>query len=293
MTYLVVWCVVLCCVVSCRVVCLVVCRVVWCGVVSCRVASCRVASCRVVSCRVVSCRVVSCVVLCYVVLCWVGLCHQVAVDLREMVDLERLRHDNDMLEQQVSLLSQFQPEGLMPCGVMHSKEVRRDSRRQSETQSQDALSHLDGTVSHLSETGEEVALPPTGSVGGGTVPRPPSPINEKLLKEKNDLERSLKDAETRWKQEAIQRKKLFNELQDVKGKIRVMARARPFKPEVEEGKIELEFVDEYTMQVPPPPQVPQFLGGRMKFFKRKKFWTMFGTQTFGCQASAQPSFVNS
>ena len=89
----------------------------------------------------------------------------------------------------------------------------------------------DGTASHpLSEKGEEVppppGLPPTGNVAGGTIPRPPSPVNEKLLKEKNALEKKLTNMESKWKQEAIQRKKLFNELQDVKGKIRVMCRSR-------------------------------------------------------------------
>jgi hypothetical protein len=189
---------------------------------------------------------------------------KISVGLSKMVEVETLRRDNDTLEQQVQFLSQFRPDGLgMPANLMltqHSKDARLDSRRDSETQSQsgreqDVASWHDGTASHpLSEKGEEVppppGLPPTGNVAGGTIPRPPSPVNEKLLKEKNALEKKLTNMESKWKQEAIQRKKLFNELQDVKGKIRVMCRSRPFRQEVEDGKIELEFVDDYTMQVP-------------------------------------------
>eukprot|EP01062_Namystynia_karyoxenos_P005570 TRINITY_DN11935_c2_g1_i2.p1 TRINITY_DN11935_c2_g1~~TRINITY_DN11935_c2_g1_i2.p1 ORF type:complete len:639 (+),score=322.04 TRINITY_DN11935_c2_g1_i2:825-2741(+) len=73
-----------------------------------------------------------------------------------------------------------------------------------------------------------------------------------LRKTTREALKRLAEVEELWRKEVISRKKLFNEVQDLKGKIRVMVRCRPMNS-IEKSKkseIVMDFPDEYQLNVP-------------------------------------------
>jgi len=89
-----------------------------------------------------------------------------------------------------------------------------------------------------------------------------------LKKECMELRKTTKEAlkrvaelEELYRKEVIQRKKLFNEVQDLKGKIRVMVRCRPMNRIENEKKSEtvVEFPDEYQINVQTKHKLKEFL----------------------------------
>ena len=77
--------------------------------------------------------------------------------------------------------------------------------------------------------------------------------NDKMKKEVNDMKEDYAIMEGKYKEEQIIRKKLHNQLEDMKGKIRVYARIRPLiKQELavkDSNQIIMEYPDEFTLNV--------------------------------------------
>eukprot|EP01060_Flectonema_neradi_P020739 TRINITY_DN2823_c0_g6_i1.p1 TRINITY_DN2823_c0_g6~~TRINITY_DN2823_c0_g6_i1.p1 ORF type:complete len:1297 (+),score=395.20 TRINITY_DN2823_c0_g6_i1:128-4018(+) len=73
-----------------------------------------------------------------------------------------------------------------------------------------------------------------------------------LRKTTKESKKHADECEAMWKTETALRKKYFNEIQDLKGKIRVMVRCRPMNSieKKKESKTVVQFPDEYSMVIP-------------------------------------------
>jgi hypothetical protein len=178
---------------------------------------------------------------------------EVAADLDKLVTIEVLSKENEQLQQEVQYLRRYgQPVPSAPSGapLVQSFKLDHPPSKLADPEEIEDYEGMEAAAASAGGDADEIALPmPSGP--GVDRPRPISPGREVVLMRENAvLTKKAKVLEDKWKQEALLRKKLYNELQDLKGKIRVLCRARPFKPEVEEGQVELVFADPYTLQVP-------------------------------------------
>jgi len=169
---------------------------------------------------------------------------KVSVGLGRMIEVEALRRENEVLHQQVQYLSiHGAADGvdlLPPVASLPRSRAASISGRPAPDVDEVASQQGSMRGTHLDT-----------NIGTIASVRPHSPAREQVLvKENAILMKKLKLVEEKWKTEAIARKKLFNEIQDMKGKIRVMGRSRPFLASKEHGQIELVFYDDCTLQVP-------------------------------------------
>eukprot|EP00667_Euglena_gracilis_P002274 EG_transcript_2274 len=182
-----------------------------------------------------------------------GALGKAAADLDKLISIEVLTRENEHLQSQVQYLSSH---AAPPLGghIPSFRTMDSLSRRAGpigDPEEVDMMETME-TGGDRSQTHEEEEAIRAATPGGASLQnavRPISPGRDYVVRE-NQLKAKLKVMEDKWKQEALMRKKLFNELQDSKGKIRVMCRSRPFRPEVEDGQVELKFVDDFTLQVP-------------------------------------------